>query len=118
MKTVLFADRFAGKVIVVTGAAQGIGRAVALRAAAEGGKVLFVDRADFVAEVAAEADSERATAFEADLETHEGAAAAMRFAAERFGGIDILINNVGGAIRMRPSRNSSRRRSTRRFAAR
>jgi len=102
MKTVRFADRFAGKVIVVTGAAQGIGRAVAHRAAAEGGKVLFVDRADFVAEVAAEADSERAAAFEADLETHEGAAAAMRFAAERFGGIDVLINNVGGAIRMRP----------------
>ena len=49
-------QRFAGKVMVVTGAAQGIGRAVALRAAAEGGKVLFVDRADFVSEVAAEAD--------------------------------------------------------------
>lgn len=94
--------RFAGKVLVVTGAAQGIGRAVALRAVAEGGKVLFVDRAEFVAEVAAEAGSERAAAFVADLETHEGAAAAMRFAAETFGGIDILINNVGGAIRMRP----------------
>ncbi|WP_043618718.1 benzoate diol dehydrogenase BenD [Ensifer sp. ZNC0028] len=94
--------RFAGKVLVVTGAAQGIGRAVALRAVAEGGKVLFVDRAEFVAEVAAEAGSERATAFVTDLETQEGAAAAMHSAAEKFGGIDILINNVGGAIRMRP----------------
>ncbi|GEO87123.1 MULTISPECIES: benzoate diol dehydrogenase BenD [Alphaproteobacteria] len=97
-----FAGRFAGKVLVVTGAAQGIGRAVALRAAGEGGKVLFVDRADFVAEVAAEAGTDDVDAFNADLETHEGAAAAMQFAAERFGGIDILINNVGGAIRMRP----------------
>ena len=96
-----FAGRFAGKVLVVTGAAQGIGRAVALRAAAEGGKVLFVDRADFVADVAAEAGGD-AAAFEADLETWDGAAAAMRHAAETFGGIDNLINNVGGAIRMRP----------------
>jgi dihydroxycyclohexadiene carboxylate dehydrogenase len=99
------AQRFAGKVMVVTGAAQGIGRGVALRAAAEGAKVLFVDRADFVCEVAAEAADANAAdtaGFVADLETYEGAAAAMAFAASRFGGIDILINGVGGAIRMRP----------------
>ena len=93
--------RFAGKVLVVTGAAQGIGRAVATRAAQEGGRVLFVDRADFVEEVSEVRNAETA-AFHANLETYEGAAAAMRFAEERFGGIDILINNVGGAIRMRP----------------
>ena len=98
----VFANRFAGKVLVVTGAAQGIGREVALRALHEGGSVLFVDRADFVAEVVAETGNPTARAFCADLETHEGAAAAMAFAAECFGGIDILINNVGGAIRMRP----------------
>jgi len=95
-------QRFAGKVLVVTGAAQGIGRGVALRAAAEGGKVLFVDRAGFVGEVAAEALGADTAGFVADLETYEGAQAAMAFAAERFGGIDILINGVGGAIRMRP----------------
>ena len=77
MNPACFTDRFAGKVLVVTGAAQGIGRAVAIRAAREGGRVLFVDRADFVAEVAAQAGGETA-AFSADLETHEGAAAAMR----------------------------------------
>ncbi|WDS34638.1 benzoate diol dehydrogenase BenD [Pseudoxanthomonas sp.] len=93
--------RFAGKVMVVTGAAQGIGRSVALRAAAEGAQVVLVDRADFVGEVAAEAGGNTA-AFVADLETHAGAVAAMDFAAQAFGGIDILINNVGGAIRMRP----------------
>ena len=95
-------QRFEGKTMVVTGAAQGIGRGVALRAVAEGGRVLFVDRADFVTEVAAEADCERAVGFIADLETYEGARSAMAFAAEAFGGIDILINGVGGAIRMRP----------------
>jgi len=95
-------QRFAGKVMVVTGAAQGIGRAVALRAAAEGAKVLFVDRADFVSEVAAEASGADTAGFVADLETYEGAASAMAFAVSKFGGIDILVNGVGGAIRMRP----------------
>ena len=101
MTAAVFAGRFAGKVLVVTGAAQGIGRAVALRAAAEGGRVLLVDRADFVTEVAADAGN-GAAAFTADLETWDGAEAAMAHAAQTFGGIDILINNVGGAIRMRP----------------
>ena len=95
-------QRFAGRVMVVTGAAQGIGRGVALRAAAEGAKVLFVDRADFVSEEAAEASGADTAGFVADLETYEGAASAMAFAVRQFGGIDILINGVGGAIRMRP----------------
>ncbi|MBU0557936.1 MAG: 1,6-dihydroxycyclohexa-2,4-diene-1-carboxylate dehydrogenase [Alphaproteobacteria bacterium] len=98
----IFSKRFSGKTLVVTGAAQGIGRQVALRAVKEGGNVLFVDRADFIADVAAEAKSDRAVAFNADLETYAGAEAAMRFASETFGGVDVLINNVGGAIRMRP----------------
>lgn len=96
-----YRERFAGKVIVVTGAAQGIGRAVALRAADEGARVVLVDRAELVRDVAREAGA-NAASFLADLETYDGALEAMRFAAETFGGIDILINNVGGAIRMRP----------------
>ncbi len=95
-------QRFSGKVVVVTGAAQGIGRGVALRAAAEGGKVLFVDRAAFVVEVAAEAGNGNTAGFVADLETYDGARAAMACAVDTFGGIDVLINGVGGAIRMRP----------------
>lgn len=97
----IFADRFAGKVMVVTGAAQGIGRGVALRAAAEGAKVMLVDQADFVGEVAAEG-GDRCRAFQCDLETYEGANAAIAEAIAAFGRIDILVNNVGGAIRMRP----------------
>lgn len=97
----IFQGRFLGKVLVVTGAAQGIGRGVALRAAAEGGQVLLVDRAPHIGEVADEA-GEGTHSFIADLETYQGAVASMAEAAARFGGIDIVINNVGGAIRMRP----------------
>lgn len=97
----IFADRFSGKVLVVTGAAQGIGRDVALRAKQEGGQLLLVDRSPLVHDVAAEA-GDNTHAVIADLETHVGAARAVAEAVRLLGRIDVLINNVGGAIRMRP----------------
>ncbi len=100
----IFQGRFAGKVMVVTGAAQGIGAGVATRAAAEGASLVLVDRADFVVDVerAIVAAGGRAVSVQCDLETYEGAALAMAAAIKAFGRIDILVNNVGGAIRMRP----------------
>jgi len=97
-------ERFAGKVAVVTGAAQGIGAAVALRIAHEGGGLALVDRSPLVEEVRheAEAAGAEAIAIIADLETFSGAAAAMDGARNRFGHIDILVNNVGGTIWAKP----------------
>lgn len=100
----IFTDRFAGKVMVVTGAAQGIGAGVAARAAAEAATVVLVDRSEVVAETEQAIRSAGGTAMSvlADLETYAGAAHAVAAAVDAFGRIDVLVNNVGGAIRMRP----------------
>ena len=97
-------DRFKGKVAVVTGAAQGIGRMVAVNLAKEGGQVALVDRSEVVNETheeiaAAGADS---VAILADLEQYGDVCRVMAEAKERFGRIDILINNVGGTIWAKP----------------
>jgi dihydroxycyclohexadiene carboxylate dehydrogenase len=96
-----YTDRFAGKTAVVTGAAQGIGRDVALRLAREGARVVLVDRSDLVEEVRQEAGTE-ALAVIADLEGLAGAIAAVERARVQFGRIDILVNNVGGTIWTKP----------------
>ena len=97
-------QRFADKVMVVTGAAQGIGHQVAARAAAEGASVVLADRAPFLVDVAAEITTAggRVLAVTADLETYQGAETVMARAADAFGRIDILVNNVGGTIWAKP----------------
>lgn len=108
MSRFLSPTRFAGKVVVVTGAAQGIGRAVAERVAAEGADTVLVDRAELVHEVATDlgaalgADSGSAVGITADLETYDGASGAIDAALARHGRIDVLINNVGGTIWTKP----------------
>ena len=96
--------RFAGKVMVVTGAAQGIGRAVAERAAAEGARVLIVDRSPARKDVVAAIRKAGGTAeaVSANLETWGGCDKAMQKAIDLWGRIDILVNNVGGTIWAKP----------------
>jgi dihydroxycyclohexadiene carboxylate dehydrogenase len=100
------ATRFNLKSMVVTGAAQGIGRQVALEAAAEGARLTLVDRSPLVQDVARQINADHgqgsAIAVEADLETWSGNDQAMARANQTFGAIDALVNNVGGAIWMRP----------------
>ncbi|WP_198334678.1 1,6-dihydroxycyclohexa-2,4-diene-1-carboxylate dehydrogenase [Psychrobacter namhaensis] len=101
--------RFENKVCIVTGAAQGIGRGVALRLASEGAKIVMADFSPLVEEVLADitANGGDATTIQADLETYQGAQAAIDKALDTYGRIDVLVNNVGGAIWMKPFINFS-----------
>jgi dihydroxycyclohexadiene carboxylate dehydrogenase len=100
----LHPNRFAGKIAIVTGAAQGIGRDVAVNLAKEGGHVALVDRSELVNEAQKEiaAAGAEGVAMLADLEEYSDCCRVMTEVKERFGRIDILINNVGGTIWARP----------------
>jgi dihydroxycyclohexadiene carboxylate dehydrogenase len=96
--------RFRDRVFTITGAAQGIGRRVAERAAAEGAAVAVIDRSPIGADVAdaITAAGGQAIYLPADLETHAGATKAMQSAVNAFGRIDVSIHNVGGTIWAKP----------------
>lgn len=98
-------QRFKDQVVIVTGAAQGIGFAVAQRIAREDGTVVLVDRADLAHDKAKElvdAGTGEVYSTTADLETFAGAQSAVDFALEKAGRVDVLINNVGGTIWAKP----------------
>ena len=88
------------KVALVTGASRGIGKRIAAALAAEGARVCICARgADALTEAAADLAGRGAEveATAQDVTTPEGAIAVVEAANNRFGGLDILVNNVGGA---------------------
>jgi len=90
--------RFAGRVIVVTGAAGDLGRATAERFAREGARVAAIDLPDRPLDAcvaAVESAGSEALAATADVTRAEELERALAAAVERFGGIDFLFNNAG-----------------------
>lgn len=89
--------RLQGKVALVTGASQGIGKAVARLFVAEGARVICNDlRASPASEaLLAELGAERAVFVAADIADEAAVHAMAARGAERFGPIDVLVNNAG-----------------------
>lgn len=89
--------KLAGKIAVVTGAARGIGRATAERLLAEGAKVVVSDIDDVqLQQTAADiGTADTVLALRADVAIQREVIALVKAAVDRFGGIDIMVNNAG-----------------------
>jgi meso-butanediol dehydrogenase/(S,S)-butanediol dehydrogenase/diacetyl reductase len=87
-----------GKVALVTGSGQGIGRAIALRLANDGADIAIVDvKEDKMKSVADEVRKvgRKATIFKADVTKRDDVFAAVDHAEKELGGFDIIVNNAG-----------------------
>jgi len=110
--------RLADRIALVTGAANGIGRASALRLAREGAHLALVDReGDTLQGVAREVEAAGRQALAITADWTDGRAVEDAFGAirNRFGRIDILFNNVGQSARERASEFHASEEATWRF---
>ncbi|MBN9428414.1 MAG: SDR family oxidoreductase [Burkholderiales bacterium] len=96
--------RFEGRVVVVTGAAQGLGRVIARRVAEEGASVVICDVNEAQTQRAAQRLAQETgrpfLAFVGDLSAEGVADRMVAQTLERFGRIDTLVNNAAALIRM------------------
>jgi len=93
-----------GKTIFITGASRGIGRAIALRCARDGANIVIAAKTAeahpklegtiFATAKEVEAAGGRALPLQLDIRDENSVAAAVKETAERFGGIDVLVNNA------------------------
>jgi NAD(P)-dependent dehydrogenase (short-subunit alcohol dehydrogenase family) len=88
-------DRFAGKAALVTGAAQGMGRAITERLVDEGASVVAFDIDTELAERTAAELGDRVAAVGGDVSRREDVRRAVATCVERFGGIDVLVAQAG-----------------------
>ena len=90
-------DHIAGKVIVVTGAASGFGRLVAMKAIARGARVVGgdLDEHGLAETLAAVSNPDAMAVLRTDVTRPEDMQALVALAAERFGAIDVMVNNAG-----------------------
>ena len=88
-----------GKVALVTGSSRGIGRGIATRLLEEGADVVFCARGEEALgeAIAAVSGPGRARGVVADVTKPDGARAVVDGAVQAFGGLDIVVNNVGGS---------------------
>lgn len=91
-------ENLENKVALVTGAGQGIGRAIALRLARDGADIAIVDLNDEKVQAVSEevqALGRKATTYKADVSRRDEVYAAINHAQKELGGFDIMVNNAG-----------------------
>jgi meso-butanediol dehydrogenase/(S,S)-butanediol dehydrogenase/diacetyl reductase len=92
-------QRFTGKVVIVTGASSGIGEATARRFSDEGAMVVLASRdGDALRGIAAELPADRTLVHPTDVSDFAEVEALVAAAVERFGGLDVMVNNAGVAV--------------------
>ena len=89
------AERFTGKCAIVTGAARGIGLAIARRLAEEGAAVVLADLRQQAVEHAAAQLAGQALGVACDVADEQQVEACVAAALERFGSLDVVVNNAG-----------------------
>ena len=88
--------RFSGKTVIVTGAGSGMGEATARQFSAEGANVIAIGRTKDKLEAAmADLPDDRTIVMPGDVSKRADAEAAVKAAVDRFGGLDVLVNNAG-----------------------
>ncbi|MDF1727329.1 MAG: SDR family NAD(P)-dependent oxidoreductase [Sulfitobacter sp.] len=93
-------QRFSGKTVIVTGGSSGIGRAVATRFAGEGARVVVLDIADEMKDIAGGVE---VCYRKVDVRDSKAVQEAIDDIAAKHGGIDVLHNNAGVAVMKSPS---------------
>ena len=89
---------FSGRVVVVTGAARGIGRVIARRFSEAGAAVVAADREESgLVETCVDLPTERMSAVVADIASESGANQIIDTALQRFGSLDVCVNNAAVA---------------------
>ena len=93
----------AGKVAIVTGGASGLGRGIAEKFAAEGANVVIADVNDDLGQDVAAQCGGRACFHHADIADAADVEALVQAAVDRFGGLDVMVNNAGISSKMHKS---------------
>lgn len=87
--------RMAGKICIVTGAAQGFGKGIAEELYKEGATIVIADMNEPLAKQVAEEMGERAVAIAVNVYDEESVAAMVGKTVELFGGLDLMLSNAG-----------------------
>ncbi|CAG2144588.1 SDR family NAD(P)-dependent oxidoreductase [Cupriavidus plantarum] len=99
--------RFENRVVIVTGAGSGIGAAAARRFAAEGARVVLAGRTrEKLEKVAADLPADKQLVHVTDVSDYEQVEGLVRAAVDKFGRLDVMVNNAGVASEGRATEDS------------